>query len=373
MPKPDRLGSEFANAITEQLQPLAVEVASLTLWEGNPRQGDVGALSESLRLFGQTKPIIVQKSTMKVIGGNHTLRAAKALGWKEIAANVVDVDEPTAKAIALADNRLADLGDYDEKLLAKMLEDVAKAGMLDGTGYDEDDLDDLLDKVNKTTTKYGEGDPDAHHAIADEPWVKPGQLFQMDKHRIICGGQPKDFIRLLDGETPDMLIVTPNSTRFKIEPEIRNMLNNVPEQFWFRPQDYGVDGLGEGSWLVWDKMADSMDAKFGPTFEIIWSKQPHQEKIYRSSFVGAADGEKHGGPDFTERPTSLFMDLYERYSGFEGIIFDPYALGATALLAAEKSGRKYRGAKESPAFVQALLEKWTSYTGASPVLVEEPE
>jgi ParB-like chromosome segregation protein Spo0J len=67
-------------------------------------------VAASLRRFGQQKPIVVQASTRFVVAGNHLVRAAQALGWTEIAANIVDLDDATAVAYMLADNRTADLG-----------------------------------------------------------------------------------------------------------------------------------------------------------------------------------------------------------------------------------------------------------------------
>ena len=56
-------------------------------------------------------------------------------------------------------------------------------------------------------------------------------------------------------------------------------------------------------------------------------------------------------------------NLYERFSRFEAVIIDPHALGATALMGVEKTGRIYRGAKPYPAHVQAVLEKWKEFSG----------
>jgi len=115
-------------------------LSELQRFPGNPREGDVGAISESLRLFGQYRPIVVNKRNNQILKGNHTAAAAASLGWKEVAVVWVDVDDEAAKRIVLADNRTADKATYDNDILVQILGEVKT---LDGTGFDEDDVADL--------------------------------------------------------------------------------------------------------------------------------------------------------------------------------------------------------------------------------------
>ena len=110
--------------IAADLRALAIPVADLHLMPGNPRRGDVDAVARSLSAFGQRKPIVVRRGDNVVIAGNHTLRAARQLGWPEIAAVWVDDDDATAKAFSLADNRTAELGGYDDAELAALIGEV---------------------------------------------------------------------------------------------------------------------------------------------------------------------------------------------------------------------------------------------------------
>jgi ParB-like chromosome segregation protein Spo0J len=132
--------------IIESLRMLAVPAASLNMLPGNPRVGDISAVSRSLERFGQRKPIVVLRESRMVVAGNHTLQAAMALGWKEIAAVFVDESLEEGKAFALADNRVHDLGSYlDEELLA-MLQAVTD---IESLGFDEVDLDDLMNRLSE--------------------------------------------------------------------------------------------------------------------------------------------------------------------------------------------------------------------------------
>ncbi|HEU4753014.1 MAG TPA: ParB N-terminal domain-containing protein, partial [Armatimonadota bacterium] len=120
--------------IAEALADLAVPIEDLKHHPENPKQGDVDAIVASLERFGQIRPIVVQKSTMFVCAGNHTLKAARALGWTEIAAALIDLSDEDALAYVLADNRTADLGGYDDVALAAALDRLMEMGALDGTG-----------------------------------------------------------------------------------------------------------------------------------------------------------------------------------------------------------------------------------------------
>jgi ParB-like chromosome segregation protein Spo0J len=86
----------------------------------NPRRGDVPAIMRSLERFGQVKPIIVQRSTNYVVAGNHTLQAAKELGWSSVDVQFMDLDDETARAYLIADNATADRATYDKGAKAKL-------------------------------------------------------------------------------------------------------------------------------------------------------------------------------------------------------------------------------------------------------------
>ncbi|MFF4504802.1 ParB/RepB/Spo0J family partition protein [Streptomyces sp. NPDC001401] len=133
--------------IPESLLPLAVPIDDLVAYYRNPRTGDVDAIAESLRVNGQYKAIVVNRGTHtgrpnEILAGNHTWAATKELGWEQIAATWVDVNDEDAARIVVVDNRTSDLAGYDSELLADILEDLPDLG---GTGYDQNALDKLLD------------------------------------------------------------------------------------------------------------------------------------------------------------------------------------------------------------------------------------
>ena len=190
------------------LQALVVPMASIELHPRNPRVGDVEAIAASLGRFGQVRPVLVQASTRFVVAGNHLVRAAQALGWTEIAAVVQELDDATAIAYMLTDNRTSDLGGYDDALLAAILAEQTAADNLAATGYDPADVAALLRAAG-----LDDRDPDAVPDLpsAAEVYVKPGELWVLGRQRLLCGDATNaaDVARLLDGATPTLLATDP--------------------------------------------------------------------------------------------------------------------------------------------------------------------
>lgn len=118
----------------------AAAISELNHWKPNPRQGDIGAIAESLLANGQFRPIVVNRPTMTVLVGNHTMAAARSLGWEHVEVVYVDVDTVDAARIVLVDNRTSDLATYDEVSLDAMLMSLPD---FVGTGWHPDDVGDL--------------------------------------------------------------------------------------------------------------------------------------------------------------------------------------------------------------------------------------
>ena len=110
----------------------------------NARKGDLNLIADSLTRFGQVKPIVTMKDGT-IVAGNHTYRAAtEVLKWETVAAVEVELTDEEALQYLLADNRAADVSGYDTEALHSVLEEMMLDGLLDGTGYSPDDVDDLM-------------------------------------------------------------------------------------------------------------------------------------------------------------------------------------------------------------------------------------
>ena len=193
------------NNIAVDLIPLLADIDTLHELPGNPRQGNVEAVALSYERFGQRKPIVARRDGT-VIAGNHQLKAAKQLGWSKIAVVWVDDDDETASAFALADNRTADLGSYDEDLLAELLSRVEDLDLLAATGYTQEDIDKLLGTNGGTALL----DPD-YVPAPPSPTTKAGDVWLLGSHRLMCGDATlvADVDHLMKGETADIVWTDP--------------------------------------------------------------------------------------------------------------------------------------------------------------------
>ena len=146
------------------LQVTDLQVSELRTYHRNPRKGNTQVIAQSLVVNGMYRPIVVNAGThtgrpLEVLAGNHTLMAARDLGWESVAAVTVDVDDDQAARIVAADNRTSDIGEYDDRLLLELLADLPD---LDGTGYDPGDLEALEAAIaaDNDPSKYdGVGQP----------------------------------------------------------------------------------------------------------------------------------------------------------------------------------------------------------------------
>jgi hypothetical protein len=110
--------------------------------ERNPRRGRVGEVIESLREFGQHRPVVVQLRRAEAIVGNHLWRAAKKLGWSEIDAFIVDDDDRMALRRAVADNATGDAAGWDDEELAEVMQEIGAV-----PGFDDGDIRKLLKRL----------------------------------------------------------------------------------------------------------------------------------------------------------------------------------------------------------------------------------
>lgn len=144
-----------------------VAVDKLTVHPENARVGDIDAILESIETNGFFGTIVAQRSTGHIIVGNHRYQAAVRAGMNKVPVVFMDIDDDHARRIMLADNRTNDVASYDDALLAQLLQTVPS---LDGTGFDGDDLADLLAGLPSSPLPPtdGPGGP-----LADDPLGAP--------------------------------------------------------------------------------------------------------------------------------------------------------------------------------------------------------
>jgi hypothetical protein len=154
-----------------------VPLDELTHFEGNAKRGDVEAIRASIRRNGQYRSLVVRRvdnGPLVVLAGNHTMRALGAEGYETARCEIVLCDDDEGRRINLADNKLAELGGYDNDALAELLSYMD--GDYDGTGYTDDDVMKLITPpdIDDLTDDDGPADEPADNpSLADRFLIPP--------------------------------------------------------------------------------------------------------------------------------------------------------------------------------------------------------
>jgi DNA modification methylase len=391
--------------IIPALQALAVPIASLHPDPANARKHNdknLDAIKASLAKFGQRKPVVVQREGMIVRAGNGTLAAAKALGWTEVAAVVLDDDNATASQFAIADNRTAELAEWDNETLATLLDGMDEQDR-ELLGFDADDMKQLIGELTPEIVEDEVPEPPA------EPITKPGDLWLLGEHRVLCGdSMDRDAIaRLYGGDSVDFILTDPpycsggfqeskrtiGSTQATIGTAIardnlttEGLSNLIEASIGRLPCDgacyvfcdwrqifairKAVEPLGYQyrALLIWDKGNTGMGGPWRHAYEMCYfgtkRKEPPTGKSGDIIRCNRSGNEHHT----TEKPVQLISAIIDNTVGKS--IADPFLGSGTTLIAAEQLGRKCYGMEISPAYCDVIVKRWETLTGKKAVLAD---
>lgn len=137
-----------------------VAVADLVPWDRNPRRNDkaVPEVAASIRRFGFAAPIVARRADGMVIAGHTRLRAAVSLGLDRVPVRWMDLDVTDAQLLALADNKVGEIAEWDEDALRGILRDLDVGEATEGLGFDEEELRALLGTLDDSSVVVGAGD-----------------------------------------------------------------------------------------------------------------------------------------------------------------------------------------------------------------------
>jgi site-specific DNA-methyltransferase (adenine-specific) len=382
----------------------SVLISSLSFDTTNARRHDaknLASIEGSLRLFGQRKPIVVTGANV-VVAGNGTLEAAKALGWSEISVVRIPNDwtAEQVKAYALADNRTAELAEWDAKILADQLIE------LDAVGWDvaEFGFDALEPPVN-----LDDDEPLSFDEV--ESKVKLGELWQLGNHRLLCGDSTdeKSVAYLMNGELADMVFTDPpygvnydgghatEKRRDKLKNDddvnmydlpIKNAFkfskNNASLYLWFadRFTDDVVTGLINAgwkvrNWIIWNKNM----AQFGAIGAQYKSK--HEPCIYAfksgqsvnwngpNNEVTVWDIKRENKNEF--HPTQKPVELAQRAIANHLVenVLDLFGGSGSTLIASHSSHKTAFVMELDPKYCDVIIERWERLTGLTATRLEQ--
>jgi DNA modification methylase len=193
-------------------------------YPNNPRHNDhaVDVVAASIQAFGFRQPIVVDEEGMVVVGDTR-LKAAKKLGLDVVPVHVAaGLTAAQCKAYRIADNKSAELADWNADRLVQELAELQKMDFqVDLLGFSAEELTQLLD----AEARPGLVDPDEVPAPPDEPTTQPGDLWLLGRHRLLCGdaAKPEDVDRLLDGATVQLVNTDP-PYNVRVEPRSNNAI-----------------------------------------------------------------------------------------------------------------------------------------------------
>ena len=172
-----------------------------------PNDEEYIKIKNSIENFGFVSPLVINKD-MTVIGGHQRLKVLIELGYTEIECIVVDLDKTSEKALNIALNKIQ--GDWDEEKLESLLKELKTENFdLDLTGFDSEEINDLLDDFFETT----EDGFDVDKAVEEikTPISKKGDIWILGNHRLMCGDSTsaEDVNNLINGATMDLCITDP--------------------------------------------------------------------------------------------------------------------------------------------------------------------
>lgn len=348
---------------------------------------NLDAIKASLARFGQQKPVVIGKGNV-VIAGNGTVEAARALGWTDIQAVRTALEGSEAVGYALADNRSAELADWDMPSLNDMLGALAEDGVdLTELGWDDADLAAIEKEI-------GDGreltDPPVPDTPA-EPVTKPGDLYLLGAHRLLCGDATKaeDVKRLMGDKQADACVTDPpygvgidygafEDTKENVDALIQKIMPfilavpcaaltpGVPAM-WSYPRPTWV-----GAWIhpapcggcPWGFVGNNPILFYGNDPYLKAGKGRRPDSIVMASDRQGEDGHP------TPKPIKVWAWLVERLTPEAGqIVFDPFLGSGTTLVACENLGRTGYGIEINPGYCDVVLERM-KVLGLTPRLVK---
>lgn len=398
----------------------------LRSYANNPRkhsQKQIVKLMASIREFGFTLPVLVDDNNL-IVAGEARVSAARTLGLERVPVLVArDWSEAKIRAYRLADNRLAELGSWDDMLLAQELSAIIEFDEtpIEVLGWETAEVDVLLDLADDVP----EADPaDQTIGPPTAPVSQTGDLWLMGSHRLLCGSSLDSacWSRLMDGRVAAMAFSDPpynvpisghvcglgriQHAEFAMasgemnKAQFTAFLTDVTGKMAAHVKDGGVlelcmdfrhmgelltaiegNGLSLLNLCVWNKGSGGMGSLYRSQHELVFvtrkGKTPHTNNVelgkhgrYRTnvwSYPGVNTFGKGRMADLadhpTVKPTALVADAIRDVTGQGEIVLDAFMGSGTTILAAERTRRIAYGIEIAPGYVDVCIRRWEAMTG----------
>lgn len=404
---------------------LTVELVPVDTLRGdpaNPRRisdAELESLTRSLQQFGFVSPVVARREDRMVVGGHQRLVAARRLGYEAVPVAFVDLSLEQARLLNLALNRIH--GEWDEESLAHLLASLQEAPDVDLSlsGFADDEVADYLSLLGARERRVQQEAFDldaALKAAQGEPRTKPGDLFALGDHLLLCGdaAEVASYERLLRDDRAAMTFTDP--------PYNVDYGNHGGRRPGIRRRTIANDSMDAEAWETFVRawaahllrftdgaVYSCMSSKELPLLSrvfaelgghwsdtLVWAKdaftlgradyQRQYEPIWYGWREGAkrqwAGGRKQGDiwevdrPRTSElHPTMKPLELVERAlenSSRRGdLVLDPFVGSGTTVIACERTGRRARAVELDPRYCDVVVARWETFTGRQAATVGE--
>ena len=412
------------NDSKQQIEYLALD--ALIPYARNSRthsDAQVAQIAASIREFGFTNPVLVDADG-GIIAGHGRVMAARKLGLDTVPClRLSHLTDAQRRAYVIADNKLALNAGWDAEMLRVEFDELADMGFdLDLTGFTKEELEDLLPEVEELPP--GDGDEDAVPQVPVEPVTKPGDVWVLGKHRVMCGDSTSiDAVNaLMQGGNADFCFTSPphNAARGKGHKSDRLGGNGFYGDGYSDDRDseeyvdFNRQIFGAMATIATDRFtccyninynknspSEYLDVaiagrEYFPLVETIgWEKTMaislqgnNLTRIFEFIFVYAKGEIKmNKGQTDCERnlwrvnnvganhdihkaafPIELVQRGVELFAPKHGVVFEPFGGSGSTLIACEKTGRIARLMELDPKYCDVIVKRWQDFTGKQAIL-----
>lgn len=362
-------------------------------------------IKKSLLKFGYVDPIIVNED-LTVIGGHQRLTVLRDLDYETAKCVIVDLPKEDEKALNIALNKIT--GQWDEALLADLLLDLQESDFnLDLTGFEPPEIDDILSNVHDK--ELSEDEFDVEEELKKPTLSRHGDIWQLGKHRVICGDSTKaeTYKQLLDDRKAN-LVVTDPPYNVNVEETAGKILNdNMSDGDFYQfllSMFTQVENHMEDDASIYVFHADTEGLNFRKAFKdagfylsgcCIWKKNSlvlgrspyqwqHEPCLYgwkkkgkhqwfsdrKQTTIWEYDRPKSSKDHPTMKPIQLMAYPIQNSSMRGTIVLDPFLGSGSTLIAADQTGRVCYGIELDEKFVDVIVKRYIEVTGDTEVTVQ---
>jgi len=366
------------------LEILTKKISGLKGWDKNPRKISDQAfegLKTSIERFGLVEPIIWNKQTDRVVGGHQRLKVLRANKEKETQVIVVDIPESEEKFLNVALNNQAISGTFSDEIEVLLEElEIENQELYKELRLDEIELPEP-DQILMDVTEDEVPEPPV------DPITKPGDLWLLGRHRVLCGDSTKkeDVDRLMDGKKADMVFTDPpydldeydfiqtietksaNAYVFVMgsDKQVQGVLRKTKlelQRFFILDHTFSSP-KGNDAYVRHILLMRLVNGKVQPFKNLGDGLQSIIKMNYRG-FLSREENSYHKH----QKPASIVRTFLRHYSDENNLVLDVFLGSGTTLIAAEQLDRICYGMEIEPKYCDVIVERWENLTGEKAVL-----